>query len=39
MAEAASEVEKGGDKRVSDARVVYAVVAAGIDGNECLVWL
>lgn len=39
MPEAAAEVEEGGDKRVSDARVVYAVVAAGIDGNEGLVWL
>jgi len=39
MPEAASEVEEGGDKWVSDAGVVYAVVAAGIDGDEGLVWL
>ena len=39
MSDTAPEVEERGDKRVSDARVVYAVVAAGIDGNEGLVWL
>jgi hypothetical protein len=40
MPETASEVEKGGDKRVGNARVVYAaVVAASIDGDEGLVWL
>lgn len=39
MPEAPSEAEEGGNKRVSDARVVYAVVAAGINGNEGLVWL
>jgi hypothetical protein len=39
MPEAASEVEKGGDERVGDTRVVYAIVAAGVDGDEGLVWL
>ena len=37
MAEAASEVEEGSNERVGDARVVYPVVAAGTDCNECLV--
>ena len=39
MPEAASEGEEGGDERVGDARVVYAVVALGVDGDECLVGL
>ena len=38
MPEAASEVEERGDERVRDARVVYPVVAVGVDGDEGLVW-
>jgi hypothetical protein len=29
-----SEVEKGGDERVANARVVYPIVAVGVDGNK-----
>lgn len=36
--EAESEVKEEGDERVRDARVVYAVVALGIDGDEGLIW-
>ncbi len=38
MREAASEVEEGDDELVSDARVVYAILAVGIDSDEGLVW-
>ena len=36
--EAASEVEERGDEWVRDARVVYPIVAFGIDSDEGLVW-
>jgi hypothetical protein len=35
--EAALEVEERGDERVRDARVVYAVIVVGVDGDEGLV--
>ena len=38
VSEATSEVEERSDERVRDARVVYTVVAVGVDGNESLVW-
>ena len=38
MPEAASEVEERGDEWVRDARVVYPIVAFGIDSDEGLVW-
>ena len=38
MPEAASEVEKQGEERVRDARVVYLMVTVGFDGDEGPVW-
>ena len=29
-----SEVEKGGDERFGNARVVYPIVTVGVDGNK-----